>query len=189
MAVTILEDIIDGVLQETGFDQDDIAMVVHLVDMDGIYVTYNKIAINRGRSEIYYSQSEIEVRNRGHKDDIEKRNRKRSNGVNDLIKTSIIKNIPYRILYFSRDLEHVIHDDIDAGQGWVSNVKCQKADEFSNGFNTTKEFIEFFDNPDFRVPGDYDETWIHVKMDIHSLERWSNFHLVFEMILDDISKK
>ena len=40
-------------------------------------------------------------------------------------------------------------------------------------------FLEYIKYKEFAVPGDYAETWALVESGLHSLERWSNFHLYF----------
>ena len=45
---------------------------------------------------------------------------------------------------------------------------------------TSLEFIDFINNKDFKVLGDYKVTWDFIKKDLNSVNRYSNFWLFFE---------
>lgn len=60
-------------------------------------------------------------------------------------------------------------------------TKDALADQFDDLYGDAPEaFLEFIKSKDFAVPGDYAETWNFIEDGVHSLERWSNFHLYFE---------
>lgn len=41
------------------------------------------------------------------------------------------------------------------------------------------EFISFISDPNIAVPGTYKETWKFIEKDLHSLQRHTNMHLIF----------
>ena len=45
---------------------------------------------------------------------------------------------------------------------------------------TSLEFIDFINNKDFKVLGDYKATWDFIKKDLNSVNRYTNFWLFFE---------
>lgn len=79
--------------------------------------------------------------------------------------------------YFSCNLEHVLHDEINMDD----EMKMEVAEEFSDSFyGRENEFIDFIRNEEFAVKGDLRETWDFIKKENHSLKRYCNFHLFFE---------
>lgn len=79
--------------------------------------------------------------------------------------------------YFSCNLEHVLHDEINMHD----DMKRTAAIEFSESYyGKESEFIDFINNKKISVQGNYKETWDFIKEYNHSLMRYSNFHLFFE---------
>lgn len=116
--------------------------------------------------------------------EIKNRNSKKRMHLNTLSKTEkVVKTVTYKILYFSRNLDHVISNKPDTLE------KSNDADAFSNSFATPHEFENFFKKSDFTVDGTYDETWYFIKDDLKSLNRFSNFHLIFEMLKVENTRK
>ena len=55
------------------------------------------------------------------------------------------------------------------------------ANKFADRFYEKEiEFIDFINNKDFKVLGDYKTTWNFIKKDLNSVNRYSNFWLFFE---------
>ncbi len=55
------------------------------------------------------------------------------------------------------------------------------SDDFAERYEgKTDEFIEFISDPVVAVEGTYQKTWDYIEKDVHSLERHSNMHLIFE---------
>lgn len=96
--------------------------------------------------------------------------------LNKLAKTSLIKNIPYSIYYSSRNLEHVLHDNIQSNL--TNREKIKMAYQFRKKFNgDVDKFIKFMSESEFAVEGTHSETWSYIRVGNRSLKRYSNFHL------------
>ena len=178
LGTTIIEEIIDDVIKENSFLISDIAMVIQLIDTDGVFVNHNSISIKSSINKIEYSEEEINVVDYDHKEDIKGRNIKRGLKINELISKDKIKNLKYKMLYFSRNLDHVIHNDPDV----PDNEKITKADGFASNYYEPDDFIKFFSDNDFTVEGDYIQTWEFIKRKSNSLKKYSNFYLVFDIL-------
>ena len=88
-----------------------------------------------------------------------------------------ILDIPYKVYYFSCNLEHVLHNE----QNLPQEEKGEFADVFSEKFyGKPQEFIDFICDKEFAVEGSYVETWNFIKQDTHSLKRYTNFQLFFD---------
>ena len=113
-------------------------------------------------------------------DDIEKiveRNQKKLGLVKLLRSKTEINKKPYKMFYFSRNQEHVLHNE---ARELTTSEKNALADQFDDLYGDAPEaFLEFIKSKDFAVPGDYAATWSFIEEGTHSLERWSNFHLYF----------
>ena len=92
--------------------------------------------------------------------------------------TSKINSIPYEMYYMSCNLEHVLHDKLE---DISEDEKKELANKFADRFYEKEiEFIDFINNKDFKVLGDYKATWDFIKKDLNSVNRYSNFWLFFE---------
>lgn len=153
----------------------DILKVVHLVDIDGAYVTEDFIIEDNNVDHIKYTKEEIRTR---YVDKTKDRNKRKSEILNLLVKQKFInRSIPYEVYYFSCNLEHVLHDIHDV----PDKDKTIFAEEFSERFyKKTDEFIEFLHSKEFMVEGDYISTWEHIRKGKNSLHRHCNFHLFFD---------
>lgn len=97
-----------------------------------------------------------------------------------------VKNIPYYLLYFSCNLDHVIHDNSNLEESNKTNIANQFRKKYKNN---PKEFMEFFNSSHFTVNGTLTETWEFIKKDSNSLQQFSNFHLIFDIILQLLEKQ
>ena len=97
--------------------------------------------------------------------------------LNRLSTVKRVFSIDYEIYYFSRNLEHVLHnktEDLDRYE------KQKLAETFADAYyDRPTAFIEFINAPEFAVNGDYRETWAFTKQGCNSLNRHCNFHLFF----------
>lgn len=160
-------------LDRNKFRITDISQIIHVVDMDGAYISNENIVEDSAVSKLVYKDNVIVGKN---SDLIRKRNEKKALVLDKLSNTHKVRKIPYRLFYFSCNLEHVIHNIRDAQDREKDNLAEQFADRF---YGQEREFIEFIQNNDFAVNGDYKETWKFIKETNHSLNRFSNFHLYF----------
>lgn len=149
----------------------DILSVIHLVDTDGAYIK-DELILRKNIDGIEYDTENIFVKNI---DNIKDRNKQKSQILSELVNTSTVyKNLPYSVYFFSSNLEHVLHN-----QQHVSSYEKRKyADIFADKFVTSPlSFIEFMNNSEFAITGKYMETWDFIKKDSNSLKRYSNFNL------------
>lgn len=172
-AINTVNDHIELERKRYGFQRKDIINVVHLVDSDGVFIPDNRV-ISSSVDELQYFDDHIESANPNR---IVDRNKRKAQVLRRLSSTSKIGNIPYSVYYFSRNLEHVLHNNIET---LTSDEKIAYADSFADRYRSDKEgFIRFISSSDFTVPGKFDETWSFIMQGINSLNRYCNFHLLF----------
>jgi len=153
----------------------DISQIVHLVDSDGAYID-DKYIERVKAGGLKYTTKHIYAKSVKF---VQERNEKKREILDVLCDQPTILGIRYNVYYFSCNLEHVLHGDIDMSD----RKKKIQAEEFADTFyKREKDFIDFIKNPDFAVPGNYQQTWDFIKKDRNSLSRYSNFHLFFDAI-------
>ena len=170
-----INEIIRATQERYHFCASDLLEIVHLIDTDGAFIPETAIVNTPAATHIQYSQQDIQT------SDVQKiaeRNRKKLGLVNILKGKSEINKKPYKMFYFSRNQEHVLHND---ARELTTSQKNALADQFDEQYGDAPEaFLEYIKSKDFAVPGDYVATWNFIESGLHSLERWSNFHLYFE---------
>lgn len=153
---------------------ENIEKIIHVIDTDGAFINEKHIKSGENK-KIKYFDDHIEVEDVNY---IINRNKHKSLLVRKLSCTKKIKNIPYQILFFSRNMEHLLHN---CSEELTDTEKMDLANEFADLFIENKEAFSIFINDDtFAVPGNYRETWSFIYKDTNSLKRFSNFHLAFE---------
>ena len=180
-AAAKLGDIVRGYASRT-FRASDFLEVVHLVDMDGAYISDDYVSIKKADTPSdpskpqrpYYSKDHIYSNN---VEAIITRNHQKAEILDKLIDIKRIwKTIPYSVYYFSCNLDHIMHNN--------SNLAERDKYKYANSFDKTygnnpQAFLKFLLHTDFAVKGKYDETWEFIKADNNSLNRYTNFHLFF----------
>lgn len=159
-------------LNNYSFMKSDLLQIIHLVDTDGAYISNDSIHVDDVEHFIYSTESitakSIEL--------VIKRNNRKKQVMDRLASCPKISKIPYRIYYFSCNLEHVLHNEINLDD----NLKFEYAEKFSDSFyKREREFIDFIKDEEFAVKGNFKETWDFIKIDNNSLNRYTNFHLYF----------
>jgi len=159
--------------RELGIKKSDIIRIVHLIDMDGAYIKSDQIQVEEVE-EFVYSESAI-IANEVER--VIERNSRKQQVINRLSLCPEISGIPYSMYYFSCNLEHVLHNEINL----ADELKMAYAERFSDSYYKTETtFFDFIRDEQFAVKGDYKETWEFIKLNGNSLKRYSNFHLFFE---------
>ncbi|WP_298846651.1 hypothetical protein [Clostridium sp.] len=158
------------------YKKSDIFSVIHLVDTDGAFINDEQI-LQKNTDSIEYNTQNIYARN---VDNIKKRNKQKSQILSKLAATNIVyANLNYRVYFFSSNLEHVIHNR----QSVNAVEKREYAEKFEDRFIASPiSFIEFMNNPEFIINGEYKDTWEFIKKDTNSLKRFSNFNLYLNTI-------
>lgn len=171
--VNKLDELIDKVRNQYGYEWQDITRIIHLTDTDGVFT---KDCIEEAAVEgIIYYVDHMETANIA---GTEQRNKHKSEILFKLYTTpKIHKTIPYQIYFNSCNLEHVLYNEL---KDFSDDEKERLSDEFSDKYDgKVQDFIEFISASDIAVPGSYRETWKYIEKEKHSLERHSNMHLIF----------
>ena len=151
----------------------DIMKIIQLVDTDGAFIR-DSLILEEDVEHAIYTAENIKTK---HLSEMKKRNLRKSGILNFLISQNNILDIPYKVYYFSCNLEHVLHNE----QNLPQEEKGEFADVFSEKFyGKPQEFIDFICDKEFAVEGSYVETWNFIKQDTHSLKRYTNFQLFFD---------
>ncbi|MDF2820434.1 MAG: hypothetical protein K0R15_875 [Clostridiales bacterium] len=158
------------------YEKKDILQVVHLVDTDGAFINDNSIV----QKDIKFTDYDTQYIFTKNVENIRNRNEQKAGNLNKLIETdTVYTNLPYRTYFFSTNLEHVLHNN----QEVIDHEKSEYSQMFENKFvKNPYSFIDFFNNPEFAVSGDYNETWNFIQQGTNSLNRYSNFHLYLNTI-------
>ena len=104
-AITKVNTHIKNEMMKYGYKTKDLLKVVHLIDTDGAFIP-NERVIENSEERIKYCIDKIETRN---PEWIINRNKTKKEVAQRLRSTKKIGGIPYCILFFSRNMEHVLH--------------------------------------------------------------------------------
>lgn len=162
-------------LERSKLRKTDIIKIIHILDVDGVYIPEINIIEDKNIKKFLYTINGIVAPS---KENVQKRNESKKQIVEKLLVTSKINSIPYEMYYMSCNLEHVLHDKLE---DISEDEKKELANKFADRFYEKEiEFIDFINNKDFKVLGDYKVTWDFIKKDLNSVNRYSNFWLFFE---------
>lgn len=162
-------------LERSKLRKTDIIKIIHILDIDGVYIPEINIIEDKNKKKFLYTINGIVAPS---KENVQKRNESKKQIVEKLLVTSKINSIPYEMYYMSCNLEHVLHDKLE---DISEDEKKELANKFADRFYEKEiEFIDFINNKDFKVLGDYKATWNFIKKDLNSVNRYSNFWLFFE---------
>lgn len=108
-------------------------------------------------------------------------NRKHTQKAKNLFKlysSGKIKGVSYKIYFNSCNLEHVLFNEL---KDFTDDEKEDLADDFAEKYEgRVEEFIEFISQEDLIAPGTFKQTWRFIEKEKHSLERYTNMHLIFK---------
>ena len=80
--------------------------------------------------------------------------------------------------YFSGHVEHVLYGEL---RDFSDEEKQILSDDFADRYEgKPEEFIEFISDRAIAAAGTYQKTWDFIEKGIHSLNRGSNMHLIFD---------
>lgn len=166
------------------FKKSDIKEIIHIVDIDGTFVESDKCYEDPKYLNYYYKESGIYFYN---KNEIISRNEKKSSNLNVLAGMNSLFNekVPYRIFYFSQNLEHVLYNKLNL----ESNDKRRLARKFEDKyFDNPEIFLKDFLNARFSVNLTYEESWVFIKESDNSLKRYSNLNLFLKELINENNK-
>ncbi len=165
---------IEGVKSKYRYRQNDFLKIIHIADMDGVYISEKDI-LEADVEEIQYYENHIEAKNAGI---IAQRNKRKGDMLYKLRKTGKVNGIPYRIYFNSCNLEHVLYGEL---KGYSDEEKQRLSDNFADKYDgKAGEFVEFILASDAAVQGTYQKTWDYIEEDRNSLNRHTNMHLIFK---------
>ncbi len=156
------------------YNFDDFIRIIHIVDMDGVYIPSEDIK-NADIEEVQYYEDFILAK---HVQVIADRNKRKGDILFKLRKTGKIHEIPYRIYFNSCNLEHVLYGEL---KNYSDEEKQRLSDEFADKYDDrAEEFVTFISEPAIAVLGTYQKTWDYIEKDKNSLHRHSNMHFIFK---------
>lgn len=162
------------------FKQSDYWEVVHLIDMDGAFVSDEKV-IETDIDDLIYESDKIRCKDVS---GIKKRNHQKQEVVNRMLTISKVWTcIPYSVYYFSCNMDHVLHNQ--------ANLSRQEKDQYAQMFEDKfigkpQEFADFFNDEQLFTGKTYVESWEFIRASTNSLKRKTNFYLY---IREKVSKK
>ncbi len=164
---------IEGVKIRYRYNQDDFIKIIHIVDMDGVYISDTDI-IETDVEKIQYYEDHIDAKCASL---IAERNKRKGDILYKLRKTGTINGIPYRIYFNSCNLEHVLYGEL---KEYSDEEKQILSDDFADRYDgKVGEFIEFIFSSNIAVQGTYQKNWNYIEKDLNSLKRHTNMHLIF----------
>lgn len=167
--------IVKVALQKNAFKSSDLYSVVHLIDTDGAFVPNTAVVEKSEAAHVEYTENSIQTAN---VESILKRNAQKKSLVSILRGKSEISKKPYKMFYFSRNMEHSLHNE---SRELSSAEKMTLAEQFDDFYaDRPKDFVEHLRSGGFAAPGNYEDSWKFINEGTHSLERWSNFHVFFD---------
>lgn len=169
-----INELVGGIRQKYRYSLDDVIRIIHIADMDGVYIS--KEDVKEAEVEgIRYFLDHIDAQNA---ESVIRRNQSKGEILFKLRKTGKVNGIPYRIYFNSCNLEHVLYGEL---KDFSDEEKEILSDDFAEKYEGQVErFISFISNPEFAVSGTYQKTWDYIQKDRNSLNRHSNMHLLFD---------
>ena len=156
------------------YNFDDFIRIIHIVDMDGVYIPSEDIK-NADIEEVQYYEDFILAK---HVQVIADRNKRKGDILFKLRKTGKIHEIPYRIYFNSCNLEHVLYGEL---KNYSDEEKQRLSDEFADKYDgRAEEFVTFISEPAIAVLVNYQKKCDYIEKDKNSLLRHSNMHFIFK---------
>ena len=151
-----INNLIESVKQKYGYRIEDFLKIIHIVDMDGAFC--NDVIVKKDIEGVRYYLDHIETK---YPDSSGK-----------------INGVSYRIYFNSCNLEHVLFDEL---KDFTDEEKADMADDFAEKYEgKVEDFVEFISQEDLIAPGTFKQTWRFIEKEKHSLERFTNMHLMFK---------
>lgn len=178
-------DVIKAYLRKNKFEPSDLKWVFQVTDSDGAFIPNENVIVNaQVEDEIFYDESVIQVCNEYKKTQIEHRNEQKAKNIKILSTTNQFNlgrvKIPYKIYYFSTNLDHVLWDE----RNEVQQKKIRKAENFIDHLEVTlEEFLWQYSaiKEDEISDKSYKESWSQLSDETNSLKRLTNITLLFEL--------
>lgn len=174
---TIRQFVLDQIERKRQYRWEDIDQFFHIVDLDGAFISPDKVIQNDSIDRVTYGPDSIECSNR---DSIIERNNVKSTALVKLINTPFLtykkRSVPYRVFFMSRNLEHALfgieRDLTDEEKERLSQAFALKCEQDASVLSS------MLNSPLVRVEGDYVESWEYVQDKENSLKRGTNLGLL-----------
>lgn len=188
MTVKYIEDwikrAIEVYLKKNPFiEESDILKVIQIIDTDGAFIPDILVKqSDTGKTE--YHETYIAAKNRNR---LIRRNISKRSIVYKLSHSEYMAGFPYEIYYFSRNIEHVLHDISDH---LTNEEKEDLALEIEDRYSENPEdFLKLLYTADFHVSGTYEDTWKFIMENGNSLRRHCNMSVFFEKLGITVDEK
>lgn len=165
---------VESYRKEKKLNKNDIWQIVQIFDTDGTYIPESAIVTGKTK-EFYYTTEEISCKDTGK---VVRRNEWKSSMMNELLKLSDIKGIPYKCYFMSSNLDHALYNK----QNLTDEEKELYSIKFYEMFEgREKLFIKYLESDVVNgCPDSFPDSWKYIKEELHSLERHSNLHIYFK---------
>lgn len=153
----------------------DFQEVIHLIDMDGAYISEDFVAEDAEMEKPFYTTEEIRTARPKH---LIERNRRKSENVNRICFINRVWNsLPYSAYYMYVNLDHVLYNKPNS----TDEEKETNAYLFAKKYKENlADFLRFISDSDFSVCLDYRQSWEYIQEGRHSLERHTNLGICFK---------
>lgn len=168
-------DLVKQYAAKNHFKQSDFQEVIHLVDTDGVFIPPEAVVEDSSCFEPFYTLTEIRTNN---VDFIRKRNNHKKGVLSRLVALNRVwKLVPYRVYYFSSNLDHVLYDKQNSSDAEKEDDSYAFAKRYKSNIS---EFLNFICDSNFSIKGSYRESWSFIEDGLNSLERHANLGLCLE---------
>lgn len=178
----LIGDKVKEVLIKRRFNASDILVVLHILDTDGCFVSPSNIIIDGEQGCLTkYIEGSIHVNSETQKENLEQRNIVRSRNIQIMNSATNISTFSYQLYYFSRNLEHVLFNEMNPQK----RFKMENVEDFLDELTIPiEEFLEQF-MPIQRSENcedTYKASWEFISNDVNSLTRATNVPLIFDYL-------
>ena len=156
------------------YEINDIAKIVHIVDIDAVFLQKTKILPTDNGTSYYTECNHFAV----DVEQIKKRNDNKKEVLKLLSQTNHITFnndcIPYEIYYFSCNLEHVLHNKANCTQLEKENLSNSFAKQY---LGYEEMFVNFINDEEFSTKLSYIDSWKEIMKPENALKRKTNFNI------------
>lgn len=169
-------------MQEYKYRADDIKEVIHLVDMDGVYINQESIKEVKEISHIQYGREVMYVKDFNQ---IVKRNKQKTLNLSRLIEATYLKRsnrrIPYSLYYMSINLDHIVCNDPNLPSPYL---KAKASYDFVETFRGKESsFIDFTKRLILGEANSYMTSWKAIEDSRHALRRATNLYFFISHLI------
>lgn len=150
--------------------------VYHIIDTDGtlspndVYVQVDKGYYINEKEGLIYSEDINKSK---------KINQNKREIYSYLLSLNKIANVDYKVLFFSRNLEHALYNKANCS----NNEKVNLSNNFESEFeNDEDKFYQKINECSFNVPHDYKDSWDYIMYGSNSMRRGTNYIVLLDLL-------